>query len=81
MGCGILISDGNDVYICTGVKMFSGITIGDGAILGAYAVIREDVPPYAIVTGNPSKIINYRYTPEQIAKLQDIKWWEWSEEK
>jgi len=69
------ITIGNDVWICAGVKILSGITIGDGAVLGAYSVITKDVPPYAIVGGNPAKIIRYRFDEESINKLLLIKWW------
>jgi len=70
------IKIGNDVWICAGVRILSGITIGDGSILGAYSVITKDVPPYAIVGGNPAKIIRYRFNEENIKKLLEIKWWD-----
>ena len=56
-----------------------GITIGDGAIVGAMSVVAKDVPPYAVVVGNPAKIVHYRYSEDVIAKLLKIKWWDWSE--
>jgi serine acetyltransferase len=58
-----------------------GVTIGDGAVIGAYSVVTKDVPPYAIVGGNPAKIIRYRFSPDIIEKLMAIKWWDWPEEK
>ena len=52
------------------------MTIGHGAILGAYAVVRKDVPPYAIIIGNPAQIIRYRFNESIIQKLLDIAWWD-----
>ncbi len=71
---------GNDVWIGQGVTFIPGVTIGDGAIIGAYSVIAKDVPPYAVVVGNPQVIKRYRFTEEQINKLLNIKWWNWSPE-
>jgi virginiamycin A acetyltransferase len=59
----------------------SGVTIGNGAIIGAGSTITKDVPPFAIVAGNPGKIVKYRFTEEQIEKLLQIAWWDWEEEK
>jgi acetyltransferase-like isoleucine patch superfamily enzyme len=66
---------GNDVWIAHNVTILSGVKIGDGAIIGASTVVTKDVPPYAIVVGNPSKIIRYRFTEEQIRILLKIQWW------
>lgn len=74
------VNIGNDVWIGDGVSLIGEVTIGDGAILGASAVVAKDVPPYAIVVGNPIKIIRYRFTEEQIIKLLKIKWWNWKED-
>jgi virginiamycin A acetyltransferase len=52
-----------------------GVTIGDGAVIGAYAVIAKDVPPYAVMIGNPCRILKYRFSPEKIKELLEIKWW------
>jgi len=74
---------GNDVWIGKGVKLKCGVKIGDGAIIGAYAVVTKDVPPYAIVGGIPAKLIRYRFSEEDIQWLQELKWWnnnkEWLE--
>ena len=75
------VTIGNDVWTGMDIHIRPGVTIGDGAIIGACSVITKDVPPYAIVGGNPFKIIRYRYTQEQIEKLLQIKWWDWSEAK
>lgn len=74
---------GNDVWIGTNVFINSSTVkkIGDGAIIGAGAVVTKDVPPYAIVVGVPAKIKGYRYTKEQIQCLEKIKWWNWSNEE
>ena len=68
---------GNDVWIGKNVLIKGGITIGDGAIIGMGSVVTKDVPPYAIVGGNPAKIIRFRFSDDQIQKLLKIKWWNW----
>lgn len=72
---------GNDVWIGTQVLILSGVTIGDGAVIGAGSVVASDVQPYAIVAGNPARLIRYRFNPEIIKKLLALAWWNWSEEK
>jgi acetyltransferase-like isoleucine patch superfamily enzyme len=72
---------GNDVWIGRNATILSGVTVGDGAVIGACALVTKDVPPYAIVGGVPAKVLKYRFTPEQIAALQRIQWWEWPTEK
>jgi hypothetical protein len=57
------------------------VHIGDGAVIAAGAVVTKDVPPYAIVAGNPAKVIRYRHTEEQRAALLEIKWWDWTDEE
>ena len=71
----------NDVWIGATSTIMSGVTIHNGAVIGAGATVTKDVPPYAIVVGNPGKIIKYRFNEDQIKSLLDIKWWEWDEEK
>lgn len=75
------IKIGNDVWIGAGAQILSGVYIGDGAIIAAGAVVTRDVPPYAIVAGNPATLIRYRFTPEIIEHLTELQWWSWSEEK
>ena len=53
-----------------------GVTIGDGAVVAAGAIVTKDVPPYAIVGGVPAKVIKYRFDEETIKKLLELKWWE-----
>ena len=68
---------GNDVWIGYDVTILSGVTVGDGAAIGACSVVTKDVPPYAIVAGNPAHILRYRFDEETIKKLLKIKWWDW----
>lgn len=72
---------GNDVWIGFRSIVLSGVTIGDGAVLGAGTVVTSDVPPYAVVAGNPAKIIRYRFAEDVIQKLLKIRWWEWDIDK
>ena len=67
---------GNDVWVGANSVIMPGITVGDGAIIGANAVVTKDVPPYAIVVGVPAKIIKYRFSEQIIGKLLNIKWWD-----
>jgi hypothetical protein len=71
---------GSDVWVGFGTYVLSGVTIGDGAVVATGGVVTRDVPPYAIVGGNPAKIIKYRHTEEQIDALLGIKWWDWPEQ-
>lgn len=66
---------GNDVWIGTDVFIGSGVTIDDGAIIGAKSVITKNVPPYAIVVGNPGRIVRYRFTQPIIKELLELSWW------
>ena len=72
---------GNDVWIGSNVTILSGVTIGDGACIGAFALVTKDVPSYAIVGGNPAKIIRYRFDEKKIEALLKLAWWHWSIEK
>ena len=69
------INIGNDVWIGESAFVRSGITIGDGAIVAARAVVTKDVPPYAIVAGVPAKVIRYRFTETIRTTLCKLKWW------
>ena len=70
---------GNDVWVGEGVKLLGGIRIGNGAVIGAGAVVAKDVPPYAVVVGNPARVVKYRFSREVIERLERIKWWYWDE--
>ncbi|MBN1764010.1 MAG: CatB-related O-acetyltransferase [Sedimentisphaerales bacterium] len=68
---------GNDVWIGHNAIILSSVSsIGDGAIIGAGTVLHQDVPPYAVVTGNPSRVVRYRFSKEVIEELLASRWWE-----
>jgi acetyltransferase-like isoleucine patch superfamily enzyme len=72
---------GNDVWIGTEAVILSGLNIGDGAIIGANSIISKNVEPYSVWVGNPAKFIKKRFSDNIIAKLLEIKWWNWDDEK
>lgn len=72
---------GNDVWIGYEAVILSGVTIGDGAIIGTRAVVTKDVPAYMIVGGVPAKPIRRRFADETIHALLKLKWWDWPRER
>lgn len=72
---------GNDVWIGSNAFVKGGITIGNGAIIGAHSVVTKDVEPYSIVAGNPARVIRKRFDDHVIRELEATKWWEYSDEK
>ena len=72
---------GNDVWIGYEAVILAGVTIGDGAIVAARAVVTKDVPPYTIVGGVPARPIRKRFSDSEIDQLLELKWWDWPEEK
>ena len=72
---------GHDVWIGISAVILPGTVVGHGAIIAANAVARGTVPPYAIVAGNPGRIIRYRFNEVTIARLLAVAWWDWSDEK
>ncbi len=72
---------GNDVWIGYEAVILSGVTIGDGSIIGARAVVTKDVTPYTIVGGVPARPIRKRFDDETISILTKLKWWDWEKEK
>jgi acetyltransferase-like isoleucine patch superfamily enzyme len=72
---------GNDVYIGSNVLILSGVKIGDGAVISTNSVIYENVKPYTVVGGNPSKVWFYRFSEEVIKDLLEMKWWDWQDSK
>lgn len=73
---GTNIEIGNDVWFGASCLVLKGVTIGSGAVIGAGAVVTKDIPPYAIVAGNPAKVVKYRFDEETIARLLAAKWWD-----
>lgn len=72
---------GNDVWIGYEAVIMAGVTVGDGAVIGARTVVTKDVPPYTIVGGVPAKPIRKRFSEDVISSLLELRWWDWSEEK
>lgn len=72
---------GNDVWIGYEAVIMSGVTIGDGAIIGTRAVVTKDVPPYTIVGGVPAKPIRKRLDDATIERLIKLRWWDWEHDK
>ncbi|MFN3860914.1 MAG: CatB-related O-acetyltransferase [Roseateles sp.] len=72
---------GADVWIADGAYIKAGVTIGHGAIVGMGAVVTRDVPPYAIVGGNPARLIRYRFEQSIVEGLLASQWWTWSDER
>lgn len=68
---------GSDVWIGLGAVILSGVTVGHGAVIGACAVVASDVPPYAIVVGNPARVIRHRFPDDVVAGLLRARWWDW----
>ena len=72
---------GNDVWIGSEAIVMPGVTIGDGAVIGTRSLVTRDVEPYAIVGGNPARVIRKRFDEEQIALLLEMEWWAWSDDQ
>jgi acetyltransferase-like isoleucine patch superfamily enzyme len=72
---------GNDVWIGAATVILPSVKIGNGAIIAAGAIVTKDVPDYAIVAGVPAKVIKYRFSPEEISILNQVRWWDWPDEK
>lgn len=70
------VTIGHDVWLGSGCLILSGVTIGPGAVIGAHAVVTRDVPPYAIVAGNPARLIRIRFAEEVVTALLDGAWWD-----
>ena len=72
---------GNDVWIGSNATIMSGVTVGDGAVIAANSCVTQDVAPYAIVGGNPARLLRSRFDPATVRRLLAIRWWEWSDER
>ncbi|NGM67719.1 CatB-related O-acetyltransferase [Natronolimnobius sp. AArcel1] len=75
------ISVGNDVWIGARAVVLSGVTIGDGAVIGAGSIVTDDVEPYAVVAGVPAERIKWRFPESVRERLLDLEWWEWDEDR
>ena len=71
----------NDVWIASNVTIKEGVRIGNGAIVAMNSLITKDVPPYAVVGGNPAKVVKFRFPERQIEELLEIGWWNWKDDK
>ncbi|MFJ4092027.1 CatB-related O-acetyltransferase [Kitasatospora sp. NPDC089913] len=71
---------GSDVWFGNGVTVMPGIRIGHGAIVATGSVVTADVPDYAVVGGNPARVIRSRYSEDEIARLLAVAWWDWPAE-
>ena len=77
---GSTLTVGNDVWIGYGAVVSGPVTVGDGAVIATGAVVLNDVPPYAVVAGNPARIVRMRFSPPVVQALQRIQWWNWPED-
>jgi virginiamycin A acetyltransferase len=72
---------GHDVWLGQGVRVLPGARIGSGCIIGSGAVVAGEIPPYAIVAGNPARVIRMRFSEDIIARLLELCWWDWPIER
>ncbi len=72
---------GHDVWIGHGAVVLPGVTVGSGAAVGAGAIVTKDVPPFAVVVGNPGRVLRYRFADAVIGELLRIAWWNWPHER
>lgn len=71
---------GHDVWFGARCIILGGVTIGNGAVIGAGSIVTRDIPAYAVAVGNPARVIRYRFAPDVIERLQALEWWEWSDD-
>lgn len=75
------ITIGGDVWIGYEATIMPGVTVGPGAVIAAKSVVAADVPPYTVVAGNPARVVRYRHSDADIARLLELRWWDWPIEK
>ena len=75
------VTIGHDVWIGHGAIVLPGRNVGTGAVIAAGAIVTRDIPPYAIVAGNPAKIIRMRFSEDAVTRLATLAWWNWSHER
>lgn len=68
---------GNDVWLGMEAVVMPGVTLGDGAVVGARAVVTRDVAPYTVVAGNPARVVRHRFAADVVRELLAIRWWDW----
>jgi acetyltransferase-like isoleucine patch superfamily enzyme len=71
---------GNDVWIGARAMIMSGVTVGDGVVIGANSVVTRDLPPYSMAAGSPARMFRFRFSPDRIESLLRIRWWDWPDE-
>jgi serine acetyltransferase len=72
---------GHDVWIGHGAMVLPGVSVGTGAAVGAGTIVTKDVPPFAVVVGNPGRVLRYQFSDSIIADLVRIAWWNWPHER
>lgn len=75
------VAIGHDVWLGSGCVIMSGVAIGDGAVVAARAMVTKDVPPYAIVAGNPARLVRQRFDDRTIERLLACRWWDLPRER
>jgi acetyltransferase-like isoleucine patch superfamily enzyme len=75
------IKIGAACWLSDNVTILRGVEIGNGAVVGAGAVVTKDIPPFAIAVGIPAEVVGYRYTDEIIELIKPVDWWNWSDDK
>ena len=75
------ITIGHDTWLGHGAVVMPGVSIGNGAVIGANAVVTHDVPPYAIAVGVPARVIRMRFTSDIVARFERLAWWDWEHER
>ncbi|NEU11308.1 CatB-related O-acetyltransferase [Methylobacterium sp. BTF04] len=70
------VTIGSDVWLGSGCLILSGVTLGHGAVVAAHAVVTRDVPPYAVVAGNPARLVRHRFDADTVAALVETAWWD-----